>query len=126
MLYTSGLNPDPETLAVRPGDQFELLFEDLETGYLTLRHPGDERDIHALEQWSGPTCDLLQWARIDLHLEPPNRCRFVAAEAVALAPDTLRDVHFIYRHMKRWASLPPEEGDPDFGWLRTILDRLPH
>lgn len=127
-LYTTGFYTGPETFGVRPGDLFELLFEDLETGYLMLRHPGEVRDIHALEQWVCPACRLAQWARIDLHLDPPERCSFVAAEAVPLTPDTVRGMHFIHRDMKQWASLEPEErdDDQDLGWLYTILAGIQH
>lgn len=120
-LYTSSFNPDPIDRSAHLGEVLPLHLDDFEDGYLTLRHPGADPDVRALEYWGCPICGRAQWVRLDFHCEGPEQYRFISASTVSLTPDTLREMHFISRWMDLWVQTNPKE---ETASIRPLIEHL--
>jgi hypothetical protein len=115
-LQTSGLNQEPVDDHVAPGDILEITQNDFRGSFITIRDPANDPMIFALEQWGCPSCDWVQWARIEFEPIDARHFRYVSARTVAMTLAEVQSAHYLSRSVYSWVHGNPDEG------ARAILE----
>jgi len=117
-LHTPGLLPDPVDRITRENDLIEAEPIDFPEAYFEIGKPEQGGEVRALEQWSCPICNAVQWARLEFRQEDAEHFRFIKAQTVALTPEILRHMHYASRRLEFWVQDHP---GPESDRLREVL-----